>query len=145
MTIKNDTKLKADIAESAVITELLKRSYRVLRPVGDRLPYDLVIETSKGFKKIQIKSAWYDNSARRYLIDTRRCKTNRRRMLRMRYTENDFDFAIVYLENLNIFYVIPISAFLSFKGNVTLLPLERRLRIPKAEAYKDRWDLLPSI
>lgn len=29
-----NTKLKADIAESAVITELLKRSFKVLRPVS---------------------------------------------------------------------------------------------------------------
>ncbi|MBU0759722.1 MAG: hypothetical protein KKC66_02385 [Candidatus Omnitrophica bacterium] len=33
-----DTKLKADIAEAAVTTELLKRGFRVLKPIGDRLP-----------------------------------------------------------------------------------------------------------
>lgn len=39
-----DTKLKADIAESAVVTELLKRGFSVLRPLGDRLPYDLGVD-----------------------------------------------------------------------------------------------------
>ena len=33
-----DTKLKADISESAVTTELLRRGFKVLKPVGDRLP-----------------------------------------------------------------------------------------------------------
>ena len=42
-----DTKLKADIAESAAITELLHRGYNVLRPVGDRLPYDIAVDCKK--------------------------------------------------------------------------------------------------
>ena len=46
-----DTKLKADIAESAVITEFLRRGFKVLKPVGDRLPYDLAIDISGNNKK----------------------------------------------------------------------------------------------
>ena len=46
--VNMDTKLKADIAESAVITELLKREFEVLKPYGDRLSYDLVA-TGKGW------------------------------------------------------------------------------------------------
>jgi len=41
-----DTKLKADIAEYAVVTALLKRGFRVLKPIGDRLPYDLVLDVN---------------------------------------------------------------------------------------------------
>src|SRR5579863_10024790 len=39
-----DTKLKGDIAEQAVVLYALKRGWGVLRPVGDRLPYDLVLD-----------------------------------------------------------------------------------------------------
>ena len=39
-----DTNLKGDIAEQAVILECLKRDYNVSVPIGDRLPYDLIIE-----------------------------------------------------------------------------------------------------
>ncbi len=49
-----DTKLKADIGESAVLTELLKRGFNVLKPVGDRLPYDLAIDVNG--KLIKTKS-----------------------------------------------------------------------------------------
>ena len=38
-----DTKIKADIAESAVVTELLKHGVDVLVPYGDRLPYDVMV------------------------------------------------------------------------------------------------------
>ncbi|MBU0709496.1 MAG: endonuclease, partial [Candidatus Omnitrophica bacterium] len=53
-----DTKLKADIAESAVITQLLKKGFRVLKPIGDRLPYDLAIDRNGKLLRIQVKSAW---------------------------------------------------------------------------------------
>jgi len=39
-----DTKLKGDIAEQAAILQGLKRGWGVLKPVGDRLPYDLVFD-----------------------------------------------------------------------------------------------------
>jgi streptomycin 6-kinase len=39
-----DTKLKGDIAEQAVVLHALKRGWRVLKPVGDRLAYDLVFD-----------------------------------------------------------------------------------------------------
>ena len=75
-----DTKLKADIAESAVTTELLKRGFKVLKPIGDRLPYDLAIDFNGKLIKIQVKSAWFYKGAHK--IDTRITKTNRKNMIR---------------------------------------------------------------
>ena len=135
-----DTKLKADIAESAVVTALLKRSFRVLKPVGDRLPYDLALDVNGKLLRVQVKSAWYYNGS--YTVDTRRTKTNRRRMLRSRYGENDFDFAIVYIDRLEIFYVIPISEFSTYKSGISLVETKKRQRKPKSAIYKERWDLL---
>ena len=61
-----DTKLKADVAESSVVTELLKRVFRVLKPVGDRLPYDLALDCDGKFLRIQVKSAWYERLLSRW-------------------------------------------------------------------------------
>ena len=135
-----DTKLKSDIAESAVVTELLKRGYKVLRPVGDRLPYDLALDINGKLLKIQIKSAWPQNGI--YTVDTRRTKTNRRRMLRERYSENDFDFAIVYIDDLKVFYVMPVSVFSAYKSGISFVETETRQRKPRSAEYKGRWDLL---
>lgn len=137
-----DTKLKADIAESAVITELLKRGFRVLRPVGDRLSYDLGVDLQGKFVRIQVKSAWLNVKDKCYVIDARRTKTNRRRMLRARYSKNDFDFAIVYIADLNVFYVIPIAAFSDYKSTITFVESEKRQRRPKTAIYRERWGLL---
>jgi len=39
-----DTKLKGDIAEQAAVLHALRRGWGVLKPVGDRLAYDLVFD-----------------------------------------------------------------------------------------------------
>ncbi|MBN1526147.1 MAG: endonuclease [Candidatus Omnitrophica bacterium] len=138
-----DTKLKSDIAESAVITALLKRGFKVLKPVGDRLPYDLAVEVNGKLLKIQVKSAWYYNG--NYTVDTRRTKTNRRRMLRSRYAEKDFDFAVLYIDRLNTYYVMPVSEFSAYKSGISLVETEKRQRKPKSAMYKERWDLLSKV
>ena len=137
-----DTKLKADIAESAVITELLKRGFKVLKPMGDRLPYDLGIDLNGQLIRLQVKSAWFDGPNNTYVVDARRTKTNRRRMLRKRYKPSDFDFAILYIDGLHVFYVMPVSVFTSFSSSITLVEADKRQRKPKSAEYKDRWDLL---
>lgn len=137
-----DTKLKADIAESAVTTELLKRGFKVLRPIGDRLSYDLGIDLHGKLLRIQVKSAWFSAKAKCYVVDARRTKTNRRRMLRQRYGLNDFDFAIVYIADLHVFYVIPVSVFSNYESTVTFVETDKRQRKPKSANYRARWDLL---
>lgn len=138
-----DTKLKADVAESAVITELLRRGYRVLRPVGDRLPYDLGIDCGSRLLRIQVKSAWYETSKGLYTVDVRRTKTNRRRMVRARYTAQDFDFAILYLQQREAFYIMPVEVFVKYRSGISLVETEKRQRKPRSADYRNRWDLIP--
>jgi len=135
-----DTKLKADIAESAVVTELLKRGFRVLKPEGDRLPYDLAIDVNGKLLKLQVKSAWFRKGA--YFVDSRRTKTNRRRMIRQRYKKDDFDFAILYIDDLNVFYIMPVSAFSSYKSEICLVEKDTRQRKPRSSEYREQWGLL---
>jgi len=137
-----DTKLKADIAESAVTTELLKRGFRVLQPIGDRLSYDLAVDLQGRLVRIQVKSAWFNAKDNCYIVDGRRTRTNRRRMLRKHYSADDFDFAIIYLADLQVFYVMPVAAFSSYKSTVTLVESTKRQREPKSARSKGRWDLL---
>ncbi|MDD5496768.1 MAG: group I intron-associated PD-(D/E)XK endonuclease [Candidatus Omnitrophica bacterium] len=135
-----DTKLKADIAESAVITALLKRGFTVLKPIGDRLPYDLALDVRGKLLRVQVKSAWYYNGS--YTVDSRRTKTNRREMRRARYDEKDFDFAILHIDNPDTFYVMPSSVFATYRSGISLVETEKRQRKPRSALYRERWDLL---
>ena len=137
-----DTKLKADVAESAVVTELLKRGFRVLQPVGDRLPYDIGVDRAGKLIRIQVKSAWFNKKDACYVVDARRTKTNRRRMLRQRYASDDFDFAVIYLADVHVFYVLPVSTFVRYGSTITIVESEKRQRRPQSAEYRERWDLL---
>ena len=137
-----DTKLKGDIAEIEVQLKALKLGWDVLTPVGDRLPYDLVFVVNEIFVKIQVKSSWFSEKDGVYLVDVRRTKTNRREMKREKYSDNDFDFAILFISDLNIFYVLPVNEFNSYAGAITLQEGVSRQRKSKSHVYREAWDLI---
>jgi hypothetical protein len=89
-----------------------------------------------------VKAAWFDRSEGLYAVDARRTKTNRRVMLRARYKSEDFDFAILYLEDSRVFYVMPVAVFNSYSSTISLVETEKRQRKPRSAEYRERWDLL---
>ena len=137
-----NTKQKGDIAEQAVVLYALKQGWEVLKPVGDRLPYDLVFDIQGVLVKVQVKLAWFDVKRQNYVVDTRRTKTNRRVMIRDNYTANDFDFAVIVLENLDVFYVIPCEIFISYGSEIHLVEADKRQRKPKSSEFRNAWDLI---
>ena len=137
-----DTKLRGDIAEQAAVLQALNKGWGVLKPVGDRLPYDLVFDVNNVLVKIQVKYAWFDNARKNYVIDTRRTKTNRRQMIRATYSVEDFDFALVYIDDLNLFYVFPVDIFISYGSEIHLVEAAKRQRKPKSSDFRDAWELI---
>ena len=137
-----DTKLKGDIAEQAAVLEALKRNWGVLSPIGDRMPYDLVFDIKGKFVKVQVKHAWFDDSRQNYVVDNRRTKTNRRLMVREKYKLIDFDFALVYISDLNLFYVFPIDVFTGYGSEIHMVETDKRQRKPRSAKYRDKWELI---
>ena len=136
------TKQKGDIAEQAVILQALRFGWGVCKPVGDRLPYDLVFDVHGYLLKIQVKSAWLDDKRGNYVVDTRRTKTNRRIMIRDTYCVADFDFAVIYLDSLHIFYIIPVADFIAYGSEIHIVEAEKRQRKPKSSSFREAWSLL---
>jgi PD-(D/E)XK endonuclease len=137
-----DTKLKGDIAEQAVILAALKRGWSVAKPIGDRMPYDLIFDINNSLLKIQVKSAWFDEGRKNFVVDTRRTKTNRRQMIRQNYSPKDFDFALIYIQDLDIFYVIPSDVFISYGSELHLVEADKRQRKPRSAEYREAWQLI---
>lgn len=137
-----DTKLKGDIAEQAAVLHALKRGWGVLKPVGDRLAYDLVFDVEGTLIKIQVKYAWLDEPSGNYVVDNRRTKTNRRLMVREAYKHSDFEFALVYLEKLDLFYILPVDVFISYRSEIHLVEADKRQRKPRSAQYRDAWELI---
>lgn len=137
-----DTKLKGDIAEQAAVLHALKRGWGVLKPVGDRLPYDLVFDVDGVLIKVQVKYAWFDEPSGNYVVDNRRTKTNRRLMVREAYKQSDFKFALVYVEKLDLFYVFPVDVFIGYGSEIHLVEADKRQRKPRSAQYRDAWKLI---
>ena len=116
-----DTKLKGDIAETEAALYAMKRGWGVLQPIGDRLPYDLVFDIDGILVRVQVKSAWFDEPTQNWIVDNRRTKTNRRVMRREKYGSSNFDFALLYVEDADIFYVMPVDVFISYGGPIHLV------------------------
>ena len=137
-----NTKLKGNIAEQAAILQALKRGWGVLKPVGDYLPYDLVFDTRGTLVKAQVKLAWYDEARDNFVVDNRRTKTNRRQMIREPYHPSDFDFALAFVSDLNLFYVFPVDVFISYASEIHLVEADKRQRKPRSAKYRDAWNLI---
>ena len=137
-----NTKQKGDIAEQVATLAALKRGWEVLKPLGDRLPYDLVFDVDGKLVKIQVKSAWFNDKAKNFIVESRRTKTNRREMIRSHYKSSDFDFALIYIEDINVFYVMPVDVFISYKGAISLVEDDKRQRRPKSAKYRETWKLI---
>ena len=137
-----DTKLKGDVAEQATVLQALKRGWGVLKPVGDRHPYDLVFDVQGFLVKIQVKLAWFYPPRGNYVVDNRRTGTNRRKMVRRVYRKTDFDFALVYLEDRDLFYIFPVNVFIGYGSEIHIVEAGKRQRKPQSAAYRDAWELI---
>jgi hypothetical protein len=137
-----NTKLRGDIAEQAAVLRALKNGWGVLKPVGDRLPYDLVFDVGGVFVRVQVKYAWLDESSSNYVVDNRRTKTNRRKMVREAYNAADFDFALAYIESIDLFYIFPVDVFIGYGSEIHLVEADKRQRKPRSANYRDAWELI---
>ena len=136
------TKLKGDIAEQAITLKALQKGWEVLKPIGDRLPYDLAFDIDGSLLKIQVKSAWFDQRKENYVVDNRRTQTNRRSMKRSNYNDKDFDFAIAYISKLDISYIFPVDVFVGYGSEIHLVESNKRQRKPKSAIYREAWKLI---
>lgn len=63
-------------------------------------------------------------------------------MLRTTYYANDFDYAIACIDELGLFYAIPVAVFVAYGSEIHLVESEKRQRLPKSAAYREAWQLL---
>ncbi len=63
-------------------------------------------------------------------------------MLREAYHLSDFDFALVYIEKLDLFYVFPVDVFIDYGSEIHLVEAEKRQRKPRSAEYRNAWELI---
>lgn len=141
-----NTKQIGDISESMVTTELLKHGYSVLKPIGDRLPYDLAIDVDGQLIRFQIRTAWYNEPNDSYMGNVRCARTNRKNYSFKLHNYEKMDFFIYVIQSLEKFYVVPVSVMRLFKSGVYLIPHRPRRKTPLSlEAYCGNWELIKNL
>jgi hypothetical protein len=63
-------------------------------------------------------------------------------MKRQPYRAKDFDFALVYLGDLSLFYVFPVDVFIGYGSQIYCVESGKRQRRPRSAQYRDAWDLI---
>jgi len=63
-------------------------------------------------------------------------------MIRDVYRQTDFDCALVYLSDLDLFYVFPVEVFIGYGSEIHMVEADKRQRKPASAKFRDAWDLI---
>ena len=95
-----NSKFKGDIALSKAIAYYMELQYEVLLPIGDKRPYDLVIEKDGKLQKVQCKYTSYKRNYGVYCVPLKVNGGNRSSgNIVKKYNKEDFDLLFVYTES----------------------------------------------
>ena len=115
------------------------RGYRVLKPWGDSLEYDVAIEHGGEITRVQVKSSSARNGTG-YL-----CQFRRNYLVEEPYTVDEVDLFAMYVIPEEVWYLIPAVILLTppIKKALTLCPVTARKQDRyKHEHYREAWNLL---
>jgi Holliday junction resolvase-like predicted endonuclease len=133
-------KMKGDLAELMVATDLLRRGYKVAFPYGEDWDYDLIAADGSQFHHVQVKHATSDGDVIR--VECRSNSLTRGKVKRIkRYTAKMMDWLAVYDRTSSCCYYIPATE-LGNGRDAVLLRLQptkngQRTGIHFAEDYLD--------
>lgn len=91
-----NTQDKGDLAVAKAIVKFTEIGWYVLLPTTESAPYDLVVDTGKELKKVQVK---YFGGKKNPYLRLRRIHSNSKGYVVKRYSKSDFDWAYVYCAN----------------------------------------------
>ena len=86
-----------DYSEQLFVLHCLKNEIPICKPIGNNLPYDFIIEVEGKLLKIQVKTAYHNNSSPEftYTFNTRSCSKNYNEIISSDYVGKIDYFAVV--------------------------------------------------
>jgi hypothetical protein len=100
--MKISAKHQGSIAEHLFATEALRQGFGVLMPLGDFLPYDVIVDHEGTLHRVQVKStAVRDASCYHF-------KTSQGHKSKMLYDQRSFDMYALNIFGTEHFYFVPI-------------------------------------
>ena len=126
------------LTEKKVQSKLVEKGFSVFEPHDEGGTADLLSYKNNIFKRLQVKTAFYDPVTDRFRISLMRTR-------HQNYDYNEFDFFISYLYEIDIFYVVPVD-ILKEQKIINVYPhREKSLNFKKKidyEKFKENFELL---
>ena len=132
-------KQRGEWVELQFMAAAASRGFRVLKPWGDSLEYDVAIEHGGDITRVQVKSSSVRNGTGYF------CQFRRNYLIREPYSLDEVDLFAAYVIPVETWYLIPAVVILkpTPKLGITIYPVtaltEDRY---KYEQYRDAWGLL---
>ena len=92
-------KEKGDQAVAHAISYFMLNGYEVCLPIGDKRPYDLVVELAGKLFRVQVKYAGYYTQAKKHKAALRTMGGNQSYHTAKRYADDAFDLLYVFVAN----------------------------------------------
>ncbi len=128
--IIKDAKHRGEWTELNFMSRVTERGFNVSKPWGDSARYDVAVERSGRFLRVQVKStiARQDGG---YVVTIKSGYHY--------YTSRQVDFFAVYVIPEDVWYILPAKIITILRSNFLLNP---RRPHQKYEPYKEAWHLL---
>lgn len=132
-----NTKSIGERTEACVLAALLKAGYAVLLPFGDNQRYDMVIDDSESFKRVQCKTARTckrDSGA----FEFHTCSSYAHRGGGRKDYRGEIEFFGVYYPETDSVYLVPVEEVGTRQGTLRLQPARngQQAGIRLADDYK---------
>ena len=121
-------KEKGDLAVAHAIYYFQTNGYEVSLPIGDKRPYDLVVEKNGLLEKVQVKYGGRYGNNGKCCVALRTMGGNRSYYTAKRYKKEDFDLLFAYTANGRE-YLVPWNCIANFSQIVIEASIYDRYRV----------------
>ena len=101
------SKDRGDQSVAMILARLLESGYKVLLPFGDNGRYDLVVDRSGDFERLQCKTGSIRNGCLHF--NTASITTYGGKRIKKYYTRNEIDYFAVYSPDLQETFIVPVE------------------------------------
>ena len=96
-----------DRTEAIIIAELIRRGYRILRPLSSNERYDLVLDLGDCFLRVQCTTGRLRKGA--IVFSTRSCRSDSKRTYVRWYNTDEADVFLVHCPATERIYAVPVG------------------------------------
>lgn len=134
VTKKQAATFKGSYIELVFAAGATKRNWGLSTPFNDILPYDFIVDTRANLHRMQVKTCRKESEG---VYKANLCTRSNLNNSYKLYSARDVDYFAIYIENLNIWYIIPVHVV-----KVTSIRVYPDRPECKFSMYRDAWHLL---